>query len=55
MSYIDELNSVFTLHNVSPEAQAEIRHIFARVRRDAERQGFSEGWNEGQSHCDLDR
>ena len=55
MSYIDELNSVFILHGIAQEAQAEIRHIFARVVRDAERQGFSEGWNEGQSHCDLER
>jgi hypothetical protein len=55
MSYIDELNSVFALYSVDPEAQAEIRHLFAVVKKDAERQGFSEGWNEGQSLCDLDR
>lgn len=55
MGYIEELNQILNSHGVSPEAQAEIRHFFARVRRDAERHGFSEGWNEGQSLCDLDR
>lgn len=55
MSYIDELNSVLEQYGVSPECKAEVRRIFAKVRRDAERHGFSEGWNEGQSLCDLDR
>lgn len=55
MGYVEELNSVLDKYGMSAEGQAEVRRIFAKVRKDAERQGFSEGWNEGQSLCDLDR
>lgn len=52
MSYHDLLIDIFNRYALAPEAQAEIRHLFAIVRKDAERQGYSEGWDEGQSHCD---
>lgn len=55
MDYQKLLQEVFDRHGVSVEGQAEIRHIVAIVRKDAERTGYSEGWDNGQSLCDSGR
>lgn len=55
MPYYEVLNDILEKHSLSEEAKAEIRHFFAIMRKDAERQGYSEGWEEGQSLCDRDR
>lgn len=55
MEYHGLLNNVFDKYDLSEEARAEIRHIVAIIRKDAERDGYSEGWDEGQSLCDSGR
>lgn len=53
--YHDTLNNLFDKYGLSDEARADIRHLFAVMLRDSERQAFVNGWNEGQSLCDRDR
>lgn len=55
MDYQRLLNDVFNQFNLPEEARVEIRHIVAIVRKDAERMGYSEGWDNGQSLCDSGR
>lgn len=53
--YYESLNNLFDKFEICPEARAEIRHLFAVMLRDSERNAFSQGWNEGQSLCDRER
>jgi hypothetical protein len=55
MDYYKELDSIFETFDISFKARAEIRHIISLAREESEQQGYSEGWSEGQSHCDFDR
>lgn len=55
MSYHDQLTEIFLKFDIGADAQAELRHLFAIARKDAERSGYLDGWGEGQSHCDRDR
>lgn len=55
MDCYKELNAIFENYEIPDEARAEIRHVVCLAREEAEQQGYSDGWTEGQSHCDLDR
>jgi hypothetical protein len=55
MSCYEKLNTIFETYEVSDKARAEIRQVVCLAREEAEQQGYSDGWTEGQSHCDLDR
>jgi hypothetical protein len=54
-SYNDKLTSIFILYGIPEVCRSEIRHLFIEARKDAERNGYTEGWEMGQSHCEFDR
>lgn len=52
LNYNDKLTSIFVQYGVPEECRSEIRHLFIRLKEDAVKDGYIEGWGVGQDFCD---
>ncbi len=50
--YNSRLTEIFVRYGTPEECRSEIRHLFIMLKKDAEREGYSEGWEIGQEFCD---